>query len=239
MKPVLFPGAIPVVAAALALALSARALAAAGLPRLGDLQAGPYSLVLYNDSPSLVTGRNLLTLEVPPEAADRGVQLEISGAGGQQRSVRLRRVSVVGGAESGHGNSHDSGHDTAAPDNVAPASTSHGATGAGHDGSGHQGLAAPSAEPSAAASETVEVPAGAPVLLRGKVDVPAAGAWTARVTITGPAGEIYSAETVLESVDGGPHRLYLLATGSLMAVALIFGIVARRRPATAATKGTR
>jgi hypothetical protein len=49
----------------------------------------------------------------------------------------------------------------------------------------------------------------------------------------GADAELYTAEVSLDAVDGGPNRLYLFALGALMAGAVGFGVVARRRrPAT-------
>ncbi|HEY5475249.1 MAG TPA: hypothetical protein VIK11_00920, partial [Tepidiformaceae bacterium] len=73
------------------------ALASGGLPLLCDLQAGPYSVALHNDSPSLVVGRNTLTLELPAEAEGRDIQLSLVGAGGEILTVGLHRVTVLGG----------------------------------------------------------------------------------------------------------------------------------------------
>ncbi len=85
-------------AAALGVFLTGRdALASEGLPLLCELQAGPYGIALHNDSPSLVIGRNVLTLEVPAEAASREVRLSLLGPNGETLTVPLRPVTVLGG----------------------------------------------------------------------------------------------------------------------------------------------
>jgi hypothetical protein len=83
-------------AAAATLAVVVPAFASGGLPHLSTLQAGPYSVHIYNDSPTLVIGHNVLTLEVPAEAAGRGVLLELIDSGGRSLPVDLQPVSVLG-----------------------------------------------------------------------------------------------------------------------------------------------
>ncbi len=245
---------IPFLGAAFALLAAVPALAAAGLPKLSDLQAGPYSVALHSDSPTLVTGRNVLTLELPPGAGGRAVQLQLVGANGRTLPVQLRRVTVLGGGESGgHGSPGADTHAAAAAaaGNGSSGASGQGASGAGSHGSGDHG-ATPTRQPEpdpgghasaghapAAEDEHASEPAGQAVLLRGAIDVPAAGAWTARLSLSDEAGETYVAEAALNAVDGGPNRLYLIVTGTLMAGAVLFGVVTRRLRPSGAVATTR
>jgi hypothetical protein len=91
------------------------ALASGGLPKLADLQAGPYDIALHNDSPSLVVGRNVLTLEVPSEAASKDVRLSLVSANGETVAVSLRTVTVIGGSETAGSMEGMAGMETAGP----------------------------------------------------------------------------------------------------------------------------
>jgi hypothetical protein len=163
------------------------ALASGGLPLLCDLQAGPYSVALHNDSPSLVVGRNTLTLELPAEAEGRDIQLSLVGAGGEILTVGLHRVTVLGG-------------------------------GTTKDMPGMEGM---------------EMALPTEYLLRGTANLPNAGAWRARVEIIDTTGTVQSAEQDLSAVNGGPNRIYLAATGTLIVGSLLVGVIGRRRLTTA------
>ena len=163
------------------------ALASGGLPLLCDLQAGPYSVALHNDSPSLVVGRNTLTLELPAEAEGRDIQLSLVGAGGEILTVGLHRVTVLGG-------------------------------GTTTDMPGMEGM---------------EMALPTEYLLRGAANLTNAGAWRARVEIIDTTGTVQSAEQDLSAVDGGPNRIYLAATGTLIIGSLLVGVIGRRRLTTA------
>jgi hypothetical protein len=160
------------------------ALASGGLPLLCDLQAGPYDIALHNDSPSLVVGRNVLTLELPPEAEGRDVQLSLLGTNGETLTVALRRVTIVGGEQTTM------------------------------DMPGMEGM---------------EMPIASQFLLRGTAELPKTGAWRARVEVIDTTGTVQSAEQELNAIDGGPNRIYLAATGTLIVGALVVGVVGRRR----------
>ena len=205
-------------AGVLALAVVGGASATGGLPRLGQLQVGPYSVTLYNDSPTLVTGRNVLTLELPGDAADTA-HIDFVGPDGRARAVRLQRVSIFGGAADAHG---DAMGDMPGMDHGAPAADPH----AGHGASPLQ-------------LEPVQpwIQATPPVTVRGAVELSPAGIWTVRVSLGGPGGESYSAETVLDATDGSPSRVYLLLTGTVIVAALVVGTIARRRAAHALIGG--
>lgn len=166
------------------------ALASSGLPLLCDMQAGPYDIALHNDSPSLVVGRNVLTLELPPEAEGRDIQFSLLGPKGETVPVSLRRVTVVGGQQTTT------------------------------DMSGMEGMA---------------MPVPSEYLMRGAAELPKTGTWRARVEITDTTGTVHSAEQELSAVDGGPNRIYLAATGTLITGALVVGVIGRRRAATVKT----
>jgi hypothetical protein len=207
---------VPLLAAALSFAVAVPAMASGGLPLLSSIEAGPYSIALYNDSPTLVTGRNVLTLEIPAAADSARVQFELVASGGQSFPVRLRPVSVLGGGGSTANDMAGMADMPGMPANSAPDGHSAG----GHSPAGTSESAAPGAAPHASAAEGT--------LLRGAVDLPTAGNWTARLSVVGPAGEAYTVETALNAEYGGPNRLYLLVTGSLMAAVVVFGTVMRR-----------
>ena len=190
------------IAAALALAGATPVLASGGLPRLGDLRAGPYDIVLYNDSPALITGRNALTLELPSGVDQDGVRFVLLGAAGQALPVPLRSVTVRGGAADAHQSDGTGGHNSEMP---------------GMPGMSH------GQEPAATTATST--------MLRGTVDLPNAGRWQASVSVVDHAGAIHTDEMTLDAVEGGPNRLYLLATASLIGGALVIGVAARH-PAT-------
>ena len=175
---------LSLVAALAVLLAGTDALASGGLPLLCDLQAGPYAIALHNDSPSLVIGRNVLTLELPPEAEGRDVQLSLLGTNGETLTVGLRRVTVLGGEQTTE------------------------------DMPGMEGM---------------KMPVPSEFLLRGTAELPKTGPWRARVEVTDTTGTVQSAEQELRAIDGGPNRVYLAATGTLIGGALVFGVIARRR----------
>ncbi|HEY5475617.1 MAG TPA: hypothetical protein VIK11_02780, partial [Tepidiformaceae bacterium] len=70
-------------------------------------------------------------------------------------------------------------------------------------------------------------------LLRGTANLTNAGAWRARVEIIDTTGTVQSAEQDLSAVDGGPNRIYLAATGTLIVGSLLVGVIGRRRLTTA------
>jgi hypothetical protein len=72
-------------------------LADGGLPEVSSLQAGPFAASLHNDSPSLVTGANTLTLEVAGLPARSSVRLTLAGPHQQLLEVPLRPVQVLDG----------------------------------------------------------------------------------------------------------------------------------------------
>jgi hypothetical protein len=85
-------------------------LAGVGLPRLASLKAGPYAITLHNDSPSLVTGRNTLTVEITGATNDHAIDLTLIGATGQRLIVPLHTVTVLG---DGAGHADEVGHGAA------------------------------------------------------------------------------------------------------------------------------
>jgi hypothetical protein len=283
--------------AILALANVETALAGVGLPRLTDLQAGPYTATLRNDSPSLVVGSNTLTLEMPSELDVRAVRLLLHGPHGQTIEVPLRPVAMLGGASDGrspdaerhseqmtdHSQPGAAGHDSTGPaehgsvavamadGHGAPKPAEHGpvpvAMTDGHgvskpaehgsvpvamaDGHGvpkpaEHGSAAVAATsdhgttrtnalppaPDGHAASTADHGANDTALLRAAIDLPMAGSWRAVMRVADQCGEIHETAVTLDAHDGGPNRVYLAATGSLMVGALAVGLIGRRRAAT-------
>src|SRR6266516_4241491 len=81
-------------AIAVALALTASAipvLADGGLPQVATLRAGPLTAQLYDNAPTLVTGSNTLTLQVPALPDHHAVNLSLAGPHGQRLDVPLRQ----------------------------------------------------------------------------------------------------------------------------------------------------
>jgi len=240
--PVAARSAALILAAALAVATAAPVLAGGGLPHLSNFEAGPHVVALYNDSPTLVTGRNVLTLEVPPDADPASAVLDLANAAGRSIHVQLRKVSVRGGGESG-GHGGAGGHGAAGEASSAHAS----GHASGHDSSGASGhsaagSAASGVHQAGTPEQAVEGAVAPKVRLRGAVDIPATGTWTARLRLADSSGVTYTAEATLAAVDGGPNRLYLVLTGSLIGGAVLLGTIVRRlrpAPAVAATRRTK
>ena len=67
-------------------------------------------------------------------------------------------------------------------------------------------------------------------MARGSVSVPSKGTWTARLSIRDAHGDEMIGETQVEVTEGGPNRLYLGFTGSLIFGSMLFGLIQRRRP---------
>jgi hypothetical protein len=99
--------AIGVAAVVLTVAASApSALADGGLPELASVQAGPFTAGLYNNAPTLVTGSNTLTVQIPALPDHHAVTLSLDGPHGQQLDVSLRPVQTLDGPPDMH-----AGHD--------------------------------------------------------------------------------------------------------------------------------
>lgn len=159
------------------------ALAGGGLPEIGSLQAGPFAATLHNDSPTMVSGRNTLTVGILSLPDHFAVSLSLTGPQGQHLDVPLRPVLVLdaGDEHGSESDSHGSGDHQAAPelgghgtgaqipegaDHRAQLETAeHGAGGHGEQTSDHQ------AEPSAGGHEaSMEGMHGAPPAPRAAVD---------------------------------------------------------------------
>ena len=222
----------PVVISLTVLLLAAAAPAlASGLPKVASIQIGPHQVALYNDSPTLVTGSNTLTVEIGSLPDDSTISLSLSGPQGQTIDVPLKPVLLLGG----HDEMGDSGHD-AMP---MPASGHDAAPNSGHDGmdmgghgampnSGHDGM--DMGGPDAADGHSHDAKA-ASYQVCGTATVPSIGVWTARLTIHDRQGRTFSGEVPLEAIEGGPNKLYLGATSFLIIGSVVFGAVQRRRQA--------
>lgn len=271
-------------------------LAGGGTPKLANVDAGPHLAELFNDSPTLVTGANSLTVRIRALTAEHTVSLTLEGPNGQRVPALLTSVVVVGELEE-DGHSHaEEGDDHAAPaaddharqpslGTLEKATDPHGTTGAASHGSASihgsaTGAPAPDREshdsphapsptrlapiaeahgtgwavdahgaadsghddgPTAAEHSTpgphdervVDGHGQATVLetylARGSASLPVPGTWTARLVIRDPHGEEVVGVTPLTAVEGGPNRLYLGFTGSLIFGSMVFGLIQRRR----------
>jgi hypothetical protein len=278
------------IAALLLAAGTTPAFAGAGLPKVASIEVGPHRASLHNDSPSLLTGTNTLTLEIADLAADHRVSLTLVGPRGEQIGVPLSTVIVLAGPDGGHGGEADShaaapaddhgaksddhavkpddhgtavrdphgttvGHGTVAA--IAPAAKNdHAASTPKDDHStpvqakvtpvvdAHAARPAAEAHGAAAkddhaspASAAHDEPADAAhgdatteYMARGSVSLPSTGTWTARLAIRDAHGEEMVGETQIQVSEGGPNRLYLGITGSLIFGSMLFGLIQRRRP---------
>ena len=204
--------AFPTALAALAIGALPALAHEGGLPELASLQVGPFLATVHNDAPTLVTGANTLTVEVPMLVAEaHTVGLILEGPRGERLEVPLRSVQVLGGPDDEH-----TGHAglSAPATHVYEPGMSHDMPGMVHEA----------------------IPAGSPTFVaRGSVSVPEPGDWQARLVVGQVGGERFAAEARLVAQDGGPSPLYLAGTGSVMGGFLLFGAVQRRRQSAAAT----
>lgn len=199
--------AAPLLALFLALFAPASALAGAGLPRLARMDIGPYQALIMNDSPQLRTGTNTLTIAVPDLPLGTDISLRFSGPSGQVIAVPLKPLRVLSGPADDHGgDGHSNGAESHGTDSHESDSHDSESAAGGH-GHGDQD------EFSHAAYQ-----------VRGKVVLDQTGTWEASLTIEGLT-ERFS----FDVIQGGPNRLFLGVSGSVMGGALIYGIVERRR----------
>jgi hypothetical protein len=279
------------IAALLLAAGTTPVLAGGGVPKLANVDAGPHQVELFNDSPSLVTGTNTLTIESRTVTAEHAVHLVLDGPNGERIPVPLTELLVLEGPGGGHGGGEDSHAASPSDDHAAAAegdhgtmpadahgaTSSHGTTAAvtpatkdnhGAPSAPVQAKLAPAAD-SHGASAGVADPHGAPAkddhgsaapvpstaaahdeskpgvtdaahgnetegyMARGSVSVPATGLWIARLVIRDQHGEEVVGETPLVAVEGGPSKLYLSFTGSLIFGSMLFGLVQRHRKSRA------
>jgi hypothetical protein len=228
------------------LAVPTRTWASAGLPQIASLQVGPYRVQIWNDSPSLRTWDNTVTLAVPDLPNGGQVYLALQSPAGRTVAVPLQPLRVLDGPDTaGHGD----GPDTTGNDNHAgQEADAHGHDGAGEaDGHGHDSAAQADAHGHDSAAETDahghggdghdeaqsghhggSLPVGG-YLARGRVKLDQPGTWQLTVTVTGdPAGK-QAATIPVTVVDGSPNRVYLGATGLIMTGTVLYGALHRRR----------
>ena len=86
------------------------------------------------------------------------------------------------------------------------------------------GVAPVTHEPAEAAHSQSET-----YLARGSVSLPSTGRWTARLVVRDPHGGETIGEVPVQVVQGGPSRLYLGFTGTLIFGSMLFGMIRRRR----------
>jgi hypothetical protein len=96
--------------------------AAGGLPLIASIQVGPHQAALHNDSPTLATGPNLISVELASLPAGTVISLTLAGPQGEAIAVPLSKVTVLDGPDGGHGGAEGahadtglSGHDVAPP----------------------------------------------------------------------------------------------------------------------------
>ena len=289
---------IAVALAALLLAAGASpVLAGGGTPKLVNIDAGPHLAELSNDSPSLMTGSNTLTVQIRDLPADHTVLLALEGPNGARVAVPLTRVIVLGDLEDDHHSHAEDGDDHSSTPSDAHAAPVEGnvqpTTSDPHGGmtmspmaaDGHASMtgAATSAHDSHGAPATPAPPKPAPIadahagvqpadsrgaatsghgtkpsddhaiadacgtdehgvnttqtpgqatetyLARGTVSLPSTGTWNARLVIRDPDGEEVVGEMPITVTEGGPSKLYLGFTGSLIFGSMLFGLIQRRR----------
>lgn len=109
------------VMAALVLLLTpaAPALAGAGLPKLASVKVGSRSAAIHVDSPTAITGTNVLTVEMGGLAPGEQVRLRLLGPRGQAVPVTLREVRILTGAAHGDEGGHGDGAGAKAADSPA------------------------------------------------------------------------------------------------------------------------
>jgi len=81
------------------LAATTPAFADGGLPKIASLQVGSHTVSIHGDSPSLHTGTNTFTVEIPALSSAHSVSLRLTGPSGQTVSVPLKDLVVVSGPE--------------------------------------------------------------------------------------------------------------------------------------------
>ena len=215
--------------------------AGGGLPQVGQIQVGPYAAALHNDSPTLITGANALTVEIPDLPAGSRVSLSLDGPDGTSVVVPLKTVRVLGGhSDGGHGGG-DAQNAEKTDDHGGKASAGHGAaqTGDSHSAadSGGHGAAVVTLPRIPGMPKQADHPhETATFLARGTVKIPSTGTWMARLVVLDEHGTIYAGEASLDAERGGPNRLYIGVVGSLMVGALVYGAAHRLRRPTRAAK---
>lgn len=213
-----------------ALTLAARAipvLADGGLPQLASFHAGPFTAGLYDNAPTLVTGANTLTVQVPGLPDHHAVNLSLAGPHGQRLDVPLRPVQVLDGPPDMHAMPGMAEGPTTAPSgHFDQSSTQTMASMGDMPGMNHGISVAPSADAIATPPST---PGGETYVARGSIDVPEAGTWQARLIIHKAGGESFVGEAPLLAQDGGPNTLYVAAAGGLIGGFVLYGVIQRHR----------
>lgn len=216
----------------LAVSVAAPAWASAGLPKLATLQLDKAKATLYNDSPTLLTGSNTLTLEIADLPEGLLVDLKLVGPEGQIIPVDLRPLTITEGPADAHGgDAHAEGDDHAeATDDHSEAADSHDQPADSHGNEVQDSHDEPQLDDHAAAEADDHAAAGYNV--RGKVSVPTTGHWKVVVELKDAHGVAASAQAEVEVERGGPSRVYLGFTGLLMGGTAVYSLIERRRQST-------
>lgn len=235
-------------AALLALWTAAPAVAGvAGLPELGKVKVGQVSVTIRSANESLAAGANILTLEFPPEGLPADAQVTVRLVKGQQVITAAAKpiqmlsegegagVSVIPpaaltliAATGGDPHSHDPKPAEPAPapkTESAPAEAHGQEAGSTHEAGGHDAAATEASheEDSHGGGHGDEHGLAGPQY-RARFSVPEAGEWALTVSIAG-VGE--SAPLHVETIPGGPNRIFMSVVGLLMGSAAVAGAVHR------------
>ena len=116
------------IAALLLAAGSSPVMAGGGVPKLANVDAGPHTAEIFNDSPSVLTGANTVTVKIRELSADHTVQLELIGPNGEHVQVRIARVILLDPLDDDeHSHAEDVDDDGAKSDGHAAKSGDHAA----------------------------------------------------------------------------------------------------------------
>lgn len=196
------------------LASASLASASAGLPKVASLTAGSYKASLHSDSLAPRTGSNTFTLEIGSLPADTHTHLTLVSPSGKSVPVDLQALTILSGPDGGHGGDAHGSAAPADPHAAAPAD-SHGAATDAHG-------TTTDAHAAAVATATA-------YNARGKAVLTETGTWTAVLELESTHDGKLTAKAPFTVKTGGPSRVYLAFTGSLIGGFIIYGAVNRRQ----------
>lgn len=216
----------------LAVSVAAPVYAGAGIPKIATLQLDQATATLYNDSPTLLTGKNTLTLEIADLPEGLLVELKLIGPEGQVIPVDLKPLTIVEGPADAHGADSHGEEDAhgAEADAHGEAADSHGQPAADHGSEATDPHNDSPADDHSTAEADDHAVAG--YNMRGKVSVPSTGHWKVIVELKDAHGVSASAEAEVDVERGGPSRVYLSLTGLLMGGTAVYSLIERRRQST-------
>lgn len=215
------------------LALASPVQAGAGLPKLASFTVGEISATVQNDSPTLKTGTNVLTLQISELPEGYRAELTLVGPAGQSVPVPLKPLVVLEGPAEAHGDDGHGAEESAAGHDAPKSAAAAPAKSDGHGGDSHGTPA-----PAPAKTDDHESSDGhgdedalgeAGYNARGKVRLSETGEWKLIFALTDDHGAVTRSEAHVPVEQGGPNRLFLAVTGSLMGGTMIYGAIERRR----------